>query len=460
MVTPDHPVQCLHITAVWQFASVIVSPQDMPEQDEAHKSLSAVMLVQDKQLLRPVLVENWTSDVPLRCRWKRKIGDLPVEIPGVTSNMYQISADDVGTDISVEAQPADVDDGHHGTVIGEIGPFELDPATRRSLDNALGLGGSRFAVMQSKLPGEAPGGARQDLAIQVSSEGVRVTSVGAGYQGRDSREVYAEYSSEYPKVIIHPLDTTKFRLVMSEVKTFHLMALTRTARDLIALTIRCFHAKKYMSTSSLLQTLLPVQAPATAGAVIPITDARLDACIVLETLAKELTRGSIESPDLPKFLHRCSMSHASSWMRRDDRTGGMQAVSLIARAAMPGWLAMTSQVRGVMTGQEPKAVQQLVSDLKMMAAYDAAADWGEAKAMDGAYAAMSWDDAAVKAALPEYLKSSGEERAKVDYAFSALILRPPQTTDVRQAAMQTWIKARLFTYNKVLPFDFSPPAAC
>ena len=72
----------------------------------------------------------------------------------------------------------------------------------------------------------------------------------------------ARYSSEYPKVIIHPLDTTKawstvvfvsgnfcarlvqFRLVMSEVKTFHLMALTRTARDLIALTIRCFHAKK------------------------------------------------------------------------------------------------------------------------------------------------------------------------------------------------------------------------
>ncbi|CAE7637053.1 unnamed protein product [Symbiodinium pilosum] len=83
--------------------------------------------------------------VPLKCRWKRKIGDLPVEIPGVTSNMYQISADDVGTDISVEAQPADFDDGHHGIVIGEIGPFELDPATRRSLDNALGLGGSRPA---------------------------------------------------------------------------------------------------------------------------------------------------------------------------------------------------------------------------------------------------------------------------------------------------------------------------
>ena len=186
------------------------------------------------------------------------------------------------------------------------------------------------------------------------------------------------------------------------------------------------------------------------------------------------------------------------------------------------------------------------------------------QAMDGAFASMSWDDAAVKArscrprnesssteqmlpqqnpvsskaALPEYLKSSGEERAKahsvlwtdillhgygkrdtrpsrhaevgepllcmckhavllqVDYAFNALIPRPPQSTDGRQAGnsdvevagttypagkqavMHTWIKARLFSYNKVpsalsfhpisllnddsaqaFPFNFSPYAA-
>ncbi|CAE6946427.1 unnamed protein product [Symbiodinium natans] len=120
---------------------------------------------------------------------------------------------------------------------------------------------------------------------------------------------------------------------------------------------------------------------------------------------------------------------------------------------------MTSQVEAVMTGQEPKAVQSLISDLKMMAAYETAADWRETKAMDGAFAAMSWDDATVKAALPEYLKSSGEERAKVDYAFNALIPRPPQSTDGRQAVMHTWIKARLFSYNKAFPFTFSPYAA-
>ncbi|CAK8999641.1 unnamed protein product [Durusdinium trenchii] len=223
--------------------------------------------------------------VPLRCKWRRRVGDLPVEIPGVTSNMYQISADDAGTDISVEAQPADADDGHHGIVVGEIGPFELDPATRRSLDNALGFGGSRFTVMQSKLPGE-PASGRQDLSIQVSTEGVRVAPVQGGYsQNRESREIYAEYTGDYPKVIIHPLDTSKFQLVMSEVKTFHLIALSRTSRDLIALTIRCFHAKKFMSTSSILQTVLPVSMPDATG-VMPTMDSRLDASIVLERLAK------------------------------------------------------------------------------------------------------------------------------------------------------------------------------
>ena len=44
----------------------------------------------------------------------------------------------------------------------------------------------------------------------------------------------------------------QFQLVMSEVKTFHLMALSRTARDLIALTIRCFHAKKCAGACSFL----------------------------------------------------------------------------------------------------------------------------------------------------------------------------------------------------------------
>eukprot|EP00413_Alexandrium_margalefii_P009079 CAMPEP_0204528112 /NCGR_PEP_ID=MMETSP0661-20131031/9345_1 /ASSEMBLY_ACC=CAM_ASM_000606 /TAXON_ID=109239 /ORGANISM="Alexandrium margalefi, Strain AMGDE01CS-322" /LENGTH=117 /DNA_ID=CAMNT_0051534069 /DNA_START=129 /DNA_END=482 /DNA_ORIENTATION=- len=110
----------------------------------------------------------------------------------------------------------------------------------------------------------------------------------------------------------------------------------------------------------------------------------------------------------------------------------------------------------LLAGQDPKAVESLVSDLKMLAAYETAADWREQRAMDGAFAAVSWDDAHVKAALPEYVASSGADRAKVDYAFNALVPRPPADIDGKQAAMHTWIKARLFSYNKAFPFQFNP----
>jgi len=223
--------------------------------------------------------------VPLRCKWKRRIKDIPVEIPGVTSNMYQISADDVGTDICVEAQPADADDGLFGVAVGEIGPFELDPATRRSLDNALGVGGSKFTVTQSKSPGDTTPSNRQDLMIHVTAESVKVVPVQGGAE-KTNREISVEYSADYPKVIIHPLDTSKFQLLMSESRTFHFAALSRTSRDLIALTIRCFHAKKYLSVSGILEALLPVQPMAQADA----HNCRLDSCIVLERLTKELNR--------------------------------------------------------------------------------------------------------------------------------------------------------------------------
>ncbi|CAL1145120.1 unnamed protein product [Cladocopium goreaui] len=116
---------------------------------------------------------------------------------------------------------------------------------------------------------------------------------------------------------------------------------------------------------------------------------------------------------------------------------------------------MASQA-GSMLGQDPKAVQNLVADLKMLAAFETAAEWRETKAMDGAFAALSWDDSTVKAAMPEYLNATGEDRAKVDYAFNALVPRQPEDVDPRQAVMHTWIKARLFTYNKAFPFKFSP----
>eukprot|EP00401_Gymnodinium_catenatum_P013498 CAMPEP_0117485872 /NCGR_PEP_ID=MMETSP0784-20121206/15186_1 /TAXON_ID=39447 /ORGANISM="" /LENGTH=111 /DNA_ID=CAMNT_0005280467 /DNA_START=77 /DNA_END=412 /DNA_ORIENTATION=- len=108
---------------------------------------------------------------------------------------------------------------------------------------------------------------------------------------------------------------------------------------------------------------------------------------------------------------------------------------------------------------DPQAVQRLVADLKMLAAYETAADWRETKAMESSFNAMSWDDPLVKAALPEYLGATGPERMKVDYAFNALVPRPPQNIDGKQAMMHTWLKARLFSYNKAFPFQLNPFAA-
>lgn len=247
--------------------------------------------------------------VPLRCKWKRKVGDLPVDIPGVTSNMYQISADDVGTDICVEVQPADQDDGLHGVVTGEIGPFELDPATRRSLDNALGLGAARFHTMQSKAPGDTGPASttRLDLAVHVTAEGVRVVPLQPDGATRASKEMVAEYSADYPKVIVHPLDTSKFQLVMSESRVVHLMATSRTSRDLIALTIRCFHAQRFLPTSEILQALLPVRDPMVEGSSASQAgappDSKLDASILLERLAKELNR-TMQQKEVSERVHR------------------------------------------------------------------------------------------------------------------------------------------------------------
>mmetsp|Transcript_85056 Transcript_85056/g.214333 ORF Transcript_85056/g.214333 Transcript_85056/m.214333 type:complete len:651 (+) Transcript_85056:88-2040(+) len=234
--------------------------------------------------------------VPLKCRWKRRVGDIPVEIPGVTSNMYQISADDVGTDIFVEAQPADAEDGLWGRAVGAIGPFELDPATRRSLDNALGAGFARFTASQCRENGH-----QQDLTINVTSDSVRI----ANAHGSGGREIACEYTLDLPKVLIHPLDTTKFELVMSDSRTFALSAHSRTARDLIALTVRCFHARKHISSAAILRQLLPVQ-PMTAGVGAPNPlppDSRLNSCIILERLIRELNR-TMQQKDMSERVLR------------------------------------------------------------------------------------------------------------------------------------------------------------
>jgi len=58
--------------------------------------------------------------VPIRCSWFRFTGHRSEKIEGVTSNVYQLSAKDLGCKIRVEVESLDPD--FHGKAIGEFGP--------------------------------------------------------------------------------------------------------------------------------------------------------------------------------------------------------------------------------------------------------------------------------------------------------------------------------------------------
>lgn len=228
--------------------------------------------------------------VPITCRWKRRIGAHLIEIPGISGSMYHTSADDIGMDIVCQAEPAS--GSAVGQAYGVLGPFELDPITKMSLENLISSGASRFPVRHYRDEDDPH---PRDLQIHVTQDHVKVVHPGAD---RQSSEVLAPYTADYPKVVIHPLDTCKFRLELSDEvdKIYHFVALSRTSRDLIALLIRCFHSRKYVATSFILSQLF--QNPATPGA--PLTSVHTDGFDVHglgDRLGKELDRtvGQLEA---------------------------------------------------------------------------------------------------------------------------------------------------------------------
>ena len=228
--------------------------------------------------------------LPLKCRWRRRIGSHTVEIPDITSTMYHASADDVGMQIICLAEA----EGQRqlGMAQAIIGAFELDPITRMSLENIVSSGASRFPVRHFRDQNDPH---PRDLQIHVTQEHVKVVHPGAG---RGTGEVMAPYSADYPKVIIHPTDTCKFRLELCDEqdKIFHFVALSRTMRDLITLLVRTFHARQYVATSFVLSRLF--QDPARPGAPLTtIMTQDFDLQKLAERLGKELDRtvGQLES---------------------------------------------------------------------------------------------------------------------------------------------------------------------
>ena len=82
--------------------------------------------------------------MPIKCTWYRNKGALSEQIHEISSNVYQLSAKDLGCIIRVEATPLDPD--FSGKALGEFGPVQLDVSARQHLEQILGAGGSQFSV--------------------------------------------------------------------------------------------------------------------------------------------------------------------------------------------------------------------------------------------------------------------------------------------------------------------------
>ncbi|KAF8823132.1 hypothetical protein IE077_004467 [Cardiosporidium cionae] len=101
-------------------------------------------------------------------------------------------------------------------------------------------------------------------------------------------------------------------------------------------------------------------------------------------------------------------------------------------------------------------VRHLLYDMKVLTAYKAAADWQEDAVMERAFNNFSWSDPDVLSSLPEYLNAPAETKKRIDYAFNALFPTPSDPCDTKVTLISTWIKARLFSYDKNFPFEFNP----
>mmetsp|Transcript_57629 Transcript_57629/g.146270 ORF Transcript_57629/g.146270 Transcript_57629/m.146270 type:complete len:645 (+) Transcript_57629:126-2060(+) len=237
--------------------------------------------------------------VPVTCHWKRRIGAHLIEIPGIHGTMYHTSADDIGMDIVCQAEA--VGDHTMGRAFGELGPFEVDPITRMNLENLISSGATSFPARHCRDQDDPH---PRDLQIRVTQDFVKVVHPGAD---RDP-EVVASYSADYPKVVLHPSDTCKFQLLLSEdqEKCYKFQALSRTSRDLIALLIRCFHARKYVATSFILSRLF--QNPATPGAPLTSVQAQdFDLQGLGDRLGKELDRTVGQLEVVEKVVRNANM---------------------------------------------------------------------------------------------------------------------------------------------------------
>jgi len=208
--------------------------------------------------------------IPIKCEWFRVKNERAYKIEEINSNVYQLSAEDIGCLIRVKATPFE----EEGVAYGEFGPVELDPAARQTLEYNMGTGGSHFPVtviLGSDFP--QPKGSMDldestvepstvEANLYVNTNVIKLCFIDS-YGGTEDT-ISLKYTIDYPKVELHPLDTQRFKIYYSDDKVnarcsldkcLEMRAVTRQTRDLIALLVRSFSAQTYFINSKILANI-------------------------------------------------------------------------------------------------------------------------------------------------------------------------------------------------------------
>jgi chromosome segregation ATPase len=218
-------------------------------------------------LVAEAIDKSTNLPVAMKYKWQRIRGNRIYNMNTIHGNVYQLSAEDVGCKIRVEAEPLD-DEVYEGKVLAEFGPVTVEPSARQSLEYILGSGGSRFPVTiyypedRHKMIDERK---FREGTLIINNKTIRLEEK-HDFAGKRKEVFSCKYTIDHPKIDITSNDTKMLTIdyyddddVYGSEKglnfSLDLRALSRQSRDLIALSIRCFSALNYFKHSKVISAL-------------------------------------------------------------------------------------------------------------------------------------------------------------------------------------------------------------
>ncbi|GBE59146.1 DNA topoisomerase 2, putative [Babesia ovata] len=254
-------------------------------------------------------------------KWKRRHASYEVDIEHTDGPRYSLTADDIGTSLIIHCTHS----GGLGTAIGEIGPFDVDVASRRAIQDALINSTARHDLFLErdatsvkclcdvlKIPAHAmkTDGSSVKYAMYIMAEEVQL-------QPDDDIKgdgiLKCKYSSSFPRLRLCTEDPLKLFLRISEKHELTLRAFSKQQRDMVALMLRAFHSRQLILNTLEANSLEvmrdgKLQDPTEGGK-------RLDVVLALQKANDDLSIMLEETARTRRELSRCK--HEKSFLESE-----------------------------------------------------------------------------------------------------------------------------------------------